>query len=80
MRLFSTRQVAQTILDGFASYRHQFVKITLGAPDRFSRQDWSGVQQAAADRIELYESSVKDVSDTLRSRVGSENLSVSVWR
>ena len=80
MRLFSPRQVAQTILDGFASYRHQFVKITLGAPDRFSRQDWSGVQQAAADRIELYESSVKDVSDTLRSRVGSENLSVSVWR
>lgn len=80
MRLFSPRQVAQTIMDGFATYRHQFVKITLGAPERFSGQDWSGVQSCAADRIRLYETSVTDVAETLRARVGNENLTVDVWR
>ena len=80
MRLFSPRQVAQTILDGFATYRHRFIQITLGAPGRFERADWLAVQQAAAERIELYEASVTDVSDTLRARVGPENLNADVWR
>jgi len=80
VRLFSPRQVAQTIMDGFATYRHQFVKITLGAPQRFTSQDWGGVQNAAAERIQLYETSVTDVAETLRSRVGDENLTRDVWR
>ncbi|WP_420550764.1 bifunctional isocitrate dehydrogenase kinase/phosphatase [Litorivicinus lipolyticus] len=80
MRLFSPRQVAQTIQDGFATYRHRFIQITLGAPDRFDQADWLAVQQAAADRIELYEASVTDVSDTLRARVGPENLNADVWK
>ena len=80
MRLFSPRQVAQTILDGFATYRHQFVKITLGAPERFTEQQWAEAQSAAAQRIELYATSVKDVADTLRARVGNENLTTDVWR
>ena len=51
MRLFSPRQVAQTILDGFATYRHQFVKITLGAPERFTQQQWAEAQaQRLSDR------------------------------
>lgn len=80
MRLFSPRQVAQTILDGFSTYRHRFVQITLGAGQRFIRSDWSAVQQSAAERIELYEASVTDVTETLKARVGTENLTTAVWQ
>ena len=80
MRLFSPRQVAQTILDGFATYRHRFVQITLGAGRRFNEADWNAVQTSAAQRIELYEDSVTDVAETLTARVGPENLTKHIWQ
>ena len=48
MKIYSPRQVAQTIIDGFAAYRHQFINITLGARDRFERGAWQEVQRPDA--------------------------------
>lgn len=79
MKIFSPRQVAQTILDGFAAYRHQFINITLGARDRFERQAWRDVQRAAQQRIDLYEDAVEAVHRTLSERVGYENLTLEIW-
>jgi isocitrate dehydrogenase kinase/phosphatase len=79
VKIFSPRQVAQTILDGFAAYRHQFINITLGARDRFERQAWRDVQRAAQQRIDLYEDAVEAVHRTLSERVGYENLTLEIW-
>lgn len=79
MKIYSPRQVAQTILDGFAAYRHQFINITLGARDRFESQAWRDVQRAAQERIDLYENAVEAVHRTLSERVGYENLTLEIW-
>lgn len=79
MKIYSPRQVAQTILDGFAAYRHQFINITLGARDRFEKQAWRDVQRAAQERIDLYEDAVEAVHRTLSERVGYENLTLDIW-
>ncbi len=79
MKIYSPRQVAQTILDGFAAYRHQFINITLGARERFEQQDWREVQKAAQERIDLYENAVQAVHRTLSERVGYENLTLEIW-
>lgn len=79
MKIYSPRQVAQTIIDGFAAYRHQFINITLGARDRFERGAWQEVQRAAQERIDLYEDAVQAVHRTLSERVGYENLTREIW-
>jgi isocitrate dehydrogenase kinase/phosphatase len=79
VKIYSPRQVAQTILDGFAAYRHQFINITLGARDRFESQAWRDVQRAAQERIDLYENAVEAVHRTLSERVGYENLTLEIW-
>lgn len=79
MKIYSPRQVAQTILDGFAAYRHQFINITLGARSRFEEQAWRDVQKAAQERIDLYEDAVQAVHRTLSERVGYENLTHEIW-
>lgn len=79
MKIYSPRQVAQTILDGFAAYRHQFINITLGARERFESQSWRDVQRAAQERIDLYENAVQAVHRTLSERVGYENLTLEIW-
>ena len=79
MKIYSPRQVAQTILDGFAAYRHQFINITLGARARFEQQSWRDVQKAAQERIDLYEDAVQAVHRTLSERVGYENLTAEIW-
>lgn len=79
MKIYSPRQVAQTIVDGFAAYRHQFINITLSARDRFERGAWIEVQRAAQQRIDLYEDAVQAVHRTLSERVGYENLTREIW-
>jgi len=79
VKIYSPRQVAQTILDGFAAYRHQFINITLGARTRFEEHAWRDVQKAAQERIDLYEDAVEAVHRTLSERVGYENLTPEIW-
>jgi isocitrate dehydrogenase kinase/phosphatase len=79
VKIYSPRQVAQTILDGFAAYRHQFINITLGARSRFEEQAWRDVQKAAQERIDLYEDAVQALHRTLSERVGYEYLTHEIW-
>ncbi len=73
MKIYLPRQMAQTILDGFAAYLHQFIDITLGARSRIEELDWRDVQKVAQERIDLYEDAVQAVYQTLSERVGYEN-------
>jgi len=58
--------IARQILAGFDEYRQQFQIITRGACARFERARWLATQQAASERIALYEQKVKATVEGLR--------------
>ncbi len=66
----TARQIARVILEGFGDYRTQFTHITLGARDRFLNADWSGAQEAASERINLYSQAISHVMMLLDARTG----------
>ncbi|MGI9274753.1 MAG: bifunctional isocitrate dehydrogenase kinase/phosphatase [Endozoicomonas sp.] len=66
------RTIARVILEGFNDYRSRFTEITLGARDRFLQADWPAAQQAASDRINLYDHAVRNVMTLLDRELGSE--------
>jgi len=67
-------EIARLILAGFDDYRDAFKQITRGARARFERAQWPATQQAAAQRIALYELKVKATRDVLCKAYGEEAL------
>jgi isocitrate dehydrogenase kinase/phosphatase len=64
-------EIAASIHDGFDRYRRAFRAITLGARERFARADWHGIQQAARDRLDLYEAHATAVAADVRAHTGT---------
>ncbi|WP_271411599.1 bifunctional isocitrate dehydrogenase kinase/phosphatase [Pseudomonas sp. Q1-7] len=72
--------IARLILEGFDDYREQFRQITDGARARFEQAQWPATQQAAAERIALYEVKVSETSGRLRQAYApDELLDVQLW-
>lgn len=71
--------IAQGVLDGFDVYREQFRVITLGARERFEQAQWQQAQQAAADRINLYESNVGATRQRLIKAFADQLSEVEGW-
>lgn len=61
----SAKVIASAILSGFDDYRDHFRQITNGARTRFEKAQWQEIQQAAAERINLYELKVTQVREQL---------------
>ena len=59
-------EVSRIIYDGFLRYNKLFHKITRRAGSRFERCDWQGHQKDVVRRVNLYETSVKDVISSLK--------------
>ncbi|WP_461536258.1 bifunctional isocitrate dehydrogenase kinase/phosphatase [Spongorhabdus nitratireducens] len=73
-------QIARVILDGFSDYRTDFTALTLGAKQRFLQADWPSVQQAATDRINLYDVAVRRVMHNLTTTLGDAHRNSAHWR
>ncbi|MGF6690601.1 isocitrate dehydrogenase kinase/phosphatase [Metapseudomonas resinovorans] len=72
--------IARLILEGFDDYREHFRQITDGARARFELAQWQATQQAAAERIALYEVKVSETSERLRAAYAmDELLDVQLW-
>lgn len=72
--------IARLILEGFDDYREHFRQITDGARARFEQAHWQETQQAAAERIALYEVKVSEVNSRLRGAFEPEVLlDVQLW-
>jgi len=52
---------SQIIYDGFVRYNIEFHKMTRRAQTRFEQRDWKGHQEDIAERVYLYEKSVRRV-------------------
>ncbi|MGK2915128.1 MAG: bifunctional isocitrate dehydrogenase kinase/phosphatase [Porticoccaceae bacterium] len=80
IRNSTARRMAKTIHNGFRSYFSDFLNITLGAKARFEKADWLGAQDAQNERIELYKSKVKQVSELLRTVTNKDTTNLDLWR
>jgi isocitrate dehydrogenase kinase/phosphatase len=76
----SSHRLARTILNGFHAMFADFQNITLGAKARFEQEDWHGVQQAQADRLEIYKSKVDQLMPMLNSMVNNALDDLELWR
>ncbi len=76
----SSHRLARTILNGFHAMFADFQNITLGAKARFEQEDWHGVQQAQADRLEVYKSKIDKLMPMLNSMVNNELNDFTLWQ
>ena len=71
---------ARTILNGFESYFADFQNITLAAKTRFENADWQGLQQASAQRIDLYKAKTTKIYEYVELIAGDQLHDFEFWR
>ena len=71
---------ARTILNGFESYFAEFQNITLAAKSWFESADWHGIQQASAQRIDLYKTHTSRVNEYVELIAGEQLHDYEFWR
>jgi len=71
---------ARTILNGFESYFAEFQNITLAAKSWFENADWHGIQQASAERIDLYKTHTSRVNKYVELIAGKHLHDLQFWR
>jgi len=72
-------ECSQIIYDGFIRYNNKFHRITRRARTRFEQRDWKGHQQDIAERVYLYEKSVRRVVLALRRIMGPRVNDYDLW-
>lgn len=75
----SDDQIAQIALASFEQFRAEFSSITSGAVTRFSSRDWSGLQEDAVARLELYNAQIDQVVEALVAAFGPDGPARAEW-
>jgi isocitrate dehydrogenase kinase/phosphatase len=70
---------SQIIYDGFVRYNIAFHKMTRRAQTRFEQRDWKGHQEDIAERVYLYEKSVRRVVLLLRRIMDARVNDHALW-
>ncbi|MCB1855688.1 MAG: bifunctional isocitrate dehydrogenase kinase/phosphatase [Halieaceae bacterium] len=70
---------ARTILNGFESYFAEFQNVTLAAKSWFENADWQGIQQASAQRIDMYKAHVSRVIGFVELIAGDQVHDYDFW-
>lgn len=71
--------IADEVLKHFIIYRVLFKNITDKAQERFEQQQWLQIQQAAAERIDLYGRQSQAAADELYRLLGESLYEKSLW-
>lgn len=72
-------RIADEVLKHFVIYRMLFKNITDKAQERFEQQQWLQIQQAAAERIDLYEKQSQAAADELHALLGESLCKKTLW-
>ena len=72
-------RISEFIYEGFLKYNESFTRITERARRRFEQQDWGGHHQDIAERVELYEKSVRRIVISLRKNLGPRVIDPKLW-
>jgi isocitrate dehydrogenase kinase/phosphatase len=73
-------KVAYQILQGFEKNYRWFTRITRGAQSRFENRQWSATQEAAKERISIYEQSEADVVADIYQMIEPHQQDISFWQ
>lgn len=73
------KAIVEICVTGFERYCTEFAAITKRAAKRFSDRDWHGLQDDAAERLALYNRSIDDVVEQIRSAGGVAAGDRGVW-
>lgn len=71
--------IASLILSGFSDYRAHFQRITVSAQEDFEAANWTGIQQSAAQRIDLYETMAAEAADKVRAAATEQVSDHKIW-
>lgn len=76
------RTIAKKILKGFNKHFRIFTEITAGAQERFENADWSADRQASRNRIEFYDSRVRETVEYLKTNFDTipETFDEDCWK
>jgi isocitrate dehydrogenase kinase/phosphatase len=72
--------IARTILDGFDKHYHLFRISSQQAKQFFEAGDWKAAQIAARERIQFYDTRVRECVRTLEDDYDENDLTDEVWR
>jgi isocitrate dehydrogenase kinase/phosphatase len=73
-------EAAYQILESYTQYYHTYKRITKRAPIRFEQRDWTGMQQDAAARNELYRDRITETVGKLKNLLGDQSTDPDLWR
>jgi len=74
-----SKNIAETILNGFNRHFSIFTKITQGARKRFENADWEAERTASRERIKFYDIRVKDSVNDLHNLFDLDKFSGVLW-
>lgn len=74
------QSIAETILYGFDRHYLRFTAITAKAKARFEQSDWAGDSQARRERIDFYDTRVKETIEYLRNNFDIVATDREVWK
>jgi isocitrate dehydrogenase kinase/phosphatase len=72
--------IARTILDGFDKHYRLFRASSQAAKQHFEAGDWKTAQIAARERIQFYDTRVRECVQTLEDEYAQDDLTDDVWR
>ncbi len=72
-------QCSKLIYEGFLRYNENFARVTDRARRRFEQRDWKGHEEDTAERVELYEKSVRRVITSLQAKLGPRVADHTLW-
>ncbi|MGY8871384.1 MAG: bifunctional isocitrate dehydrogenase kinase/phosphatase [Pseudomonadales bacterium] len=75
-----SERIAREVLKHFVAYRALFKAITDMAQQRFEQELWLEIQQAASDRIDLYEQQLQTATDSITDIIESDVCEKSLWK
>ncbi|MDJ0923932.1 MAG: bifunctional isocitrate dehydrogenase kinase/phosphatase [Acidimicrobiia bacterium] len=75
----SGERLAQIVLETFDEYCVRFADLTAEAPRRFAERDWHGLQEASAQRLDLYNVLVDQAVEELNAALGEEAADHGSW-
>ena len=75
-----SRNIANTILEGFNRHFSIFQQITSGARERFEKADWHAVHASSRERITLYDQRIRETITKVRELYGIEDIDTELWK
>ena len=70
---------AQALYDSYDGFHGEFTRITRRAAEHFKKRNWTGLQEDAARRLDLYRTRIDGIEAQIRRQFGDSLLNRPIW-